>query len=121
MALEPSSYWGALPEVAALSGGRAQGFRVAPFLFRLSDRPEVRPNREVAEVVWFPLSELLGPSRQVDFDFQRGDQVYRFPAWDIDGRVVWGLTHRILSTLLELPERPIVLRGEPPQGRPGPR
>ena len=26
-----------------------------------------------------------------------------FPAWDIRGRIVWGLTHHILSTLLEVP------------------
>jgi 8-oxo-dGTP pyrophosphatase MutT (NUDIX family) len=101
--IAPGQLWGSLPTVAAMSG-RALGFRVAPFLFRLPARPETRLNHEVAELIWVPLGDLAGESLVTTFEYERTGDVLSFPAWNIDGRVVWGLTHRVLSQLLDLPE-----------------
>ncbi len=95
--------WGALPSVSAVSDGQSAGLSVTAFLFRLDARPSETLNHEVAELLWVPLEELQSGLYLSEFRYESARGARTFPAWDIRGRIVWGLTHRILSTLLELP------------------
>ena len=96
----------ALPVVATPT----TGFRIAPFLARLTvPVPWRRQEREVAEVVELPVAELARP--EVGAEEVRG-----FPTWPAPRRVrlwrvgrheVWGVTYRILEPLV-----PRLLGGE---------
>mgnify|MGYP001552628223 CR=1 FL=1 len=100
--LDTSHAWGALPVVGAMSGGTSAGFRVQPYVFRLPSRPHFTTNEaEVAELVWIPASEFMTGARETVFTFERGGVRFPLPAWDFDGRIVWGLTHRVLFTFLQ--------------------
>lgn len=76
--------------------GRTRRGLVASFVFLLDHRPPLTPEpAEVAEALWIPLPWL--------FD-QAGATTMRwagipFPAVDYEGRVIWGLTHRIVRVL----------------------
>ena len=86
---------GALPFVMT----RSQRVRVAPFVFMLEFPVAMRINREVAESFWVPLTELtrLEPQlREVHVD--EGDLAVF--SYDYQGRIIWGLTFRILNLLL---------------------
>ncbi|HYB84494.1 MAG TPA: CoA pyrophosphatase [archaeon] len=86
---------GALPFVMT----RSQRVRVAPFVFVLEFPVALRMNREVAESFWVPLTELtrLEPQlREVHVD--EGDLAVF--SYDYQGRIIWGLTFRILNLLL---------------------
>jgi 8-oxo-dGTP pyrophosphatase MutT (NUDIX family) len=88
---------GQLPEVQA----RPASFSIFPLVFALSAGPEPEPNpAEVQEVVWASLDHLRSPSARSDHEVIVEQQRHRFPAFDVDGRTVWGLTYRILGDLL---------------------
>jgi 8-oxo-dGTP pyrophosphatase MutT (NUDIX family) len=73
-----------LPLVFAVPGGA--GARVA--------------SPEVAEVHWTSLRHLRGADARKTHLFTRDDRPLAFPAFDVGGRTVWGLTHRILEDFL---------------------
>ena len=74
---------------------------VRPYVFALDRRPELTLNPEVAAARWIPLDLLLHPdtyhSVQLDIRGERRE----FPAYRLDDSVVWGMTERILSDLLD--------------------
>jgi 8-oxo-dGTP pyrophosphatase MutT (NUDIX family) len=87
------------------------GFRVAPFLGRLTGPPPVwrRQETEIAEILEVPLSTLADPSL-------RGEEVWELPGWPggrhvafyrIGPHKLWGVTYRIVEPLL-----PRLLAGE---------
>ncbi|HEX6041827.1 CoA pyrophosphatase [Longimicrobium sp.] len=94
---------GPVEPVWPLSGGRAPRILVRPFVFWVSAPVEVTPNHEVDETVWVPVSELRGPGAVTEHLLEiEGMGPMRFPAFGARGYVVWGLTHRILTTFLAL-------------------
>jgi 8-oxo-dGTP pyrophosphatase MutT (NUDIX family) len=77
---------------------------VRPFVFLVSDVIEPVLSPEVAGAFWVPLSVLLDRSVWRDARVRAGDvEISRF-AFHHEGYVVWGMTERILSGLLELLE-----------------
>lgn len=75
---------------------------VRPFVFLVSGVSEPVLSAEVAGAFWVPLSVLLDRSVWRDTTVKAGDvEVSRF-AFHHEGYVVWGMTERILSSLLEM-------------------
>lgn len=75
--------------------------RVATYVFVLDDRPAMTPHPdEVADALWVPLRRLLDPATAVPYHF--GDYEQPFPGLDLDGRVVWGMTHRTLAVFTRM-------------------
>jgi 8-oxo-dGTP pyrophosphatase MutT (NUDIX family) len=91
---------------------RTTGFRIAPFLARLTGPVPWRlQEREIAEVVEVPVAVLARPEA-------RAEAVRAFPTWPAPRRIqlwrvgrheVWGVTYRILEPLV-----PRLLGGEWP-------
>lgn len=75
---------------------------VRPFVFALTDRPDLAASSEVAEAFWVPIVELRDPAiyRELTLSVRGQDQLY--PAYHLSQGAVWGLTERILTPLLEL-------------------
>jgi len=81
------------------------GLIVAPFVFELNDPfPILTPNAEVAEIVWAQTGPLkngdMGAQHEIDW---MGMKV-KLPAFKIDDRVVWGMTHRMIVSMFDLIE-----------------
>jgi len=86
---------GALPLVTT----RSRRVQVAPFAFALEFPVTLRANREVAESFWVPLVELARlevRARAVHAD----EGTFEVPSYDYNGRIIWGLTFRIINLLL---------------------
>jgi 8-oxo-dGTP pyrophosphatase MutT (NUDIX family) len=78
--------------------GRLSRGTVACFAYVLIDRPRLVPDpREVAEALWVPLAHLTSSSAATRHRWGG----IPFPAIEFEGRIIWGLTHRILGTFLE--------------------
>jgi 8-oxo-dGTP pyrophosphatase MutT (NUDIX family) len=94
---------GPLPALPAVARGRPTGMTIVPFVFELTAEAELSYSDEVAEAVWVPLDPLLHGRLRTTFAVDRGggEQV-QLPAHDVDGRIVWGLTYRMLDSLFEL-------------------
>ncbi len=76
---------------------------VRPFIFGVPSRPRLSPNREVADAFWVPLGELRDPAIYRDTLLRVRGEERLFPAYHLAPHdLVWGLTERILTPLLEL-------------------
>ncbi len=74
---------------------------VSPFVFALPEVPALVPNEEVAETLWAPLGPVLRREGATTYRFTREGFYLDLPAIDVDGRIVWGLTYRMIEMLAE--------------------
>ena len=95
--VENAQLLGRLPELVAAP---AQ-LTISPLVFALDSglEPSANPD-EVAEVVWATLEHLRSPLAKSNHELSSRGQRHIFPAFDVRGRIVWGLTYRILGNLL---------------------
>lgn len=94
---------GALGSVPAMARGRPVGLTIAPFVFELTaDVPLVHAPGEVTESLWAPIEPMLRGERRGSVRYELGGQALSLPAFDVDGRMVWGLTYRMLESLFAL-------------------
>ena len=100
---ESGTLLGALHDVQAIARGRRQSMIIRPFVFHLASSVEIVPDRsEVVEAIWAPIPKMLDGSLSATHHFELDGQRYQMPAYDLDGRIVWGLTYRMLQQLFDL-------------------
>jgi 8-oxo-dGTP pyrophosphatase MutT (NUDIX family) len=99
--LQPSHLVGILPAEDATGRGSKHELSIHPFVFILDDFPEraFEPNHEVKDVLWTPVRPLLAGDRATTKRVTHEGQRWELPGWEVSGRVVWGLTYRMLSSL----------------------
>jgi hypothetical protein len=73
---------------------------VRPFVFALDGPPALSPNAEISATRWVPLATLADPGKRTTRPWRFLGVRWPAPAWDLDGDVVWGLTHQMLRALL---------------------
>lgn len=84
-------------------GVRIPAISIWPFVFRVDSRAVARvASPEVASVYWFPVKALLDPANRGTYPWTYGGVVRRFPCIRLEGRVIWGLTYRVLTRLFEV-------------------
>ncbi len=76
---------------------------IFPFVFGVPKNASAKASsREVDEVLWVPLSALRDPQAASTVEIHYGDADSRtFPCFRVQGRVIWGLTYRILTGFFE--------------------
>jgi 8-oxo-dGTP pyrophosphatase MutT (NUDIX family) len=77
---------------------------IFPFVFGVSPGTRAQVNsHEVDEVLWVPVGTLQRPETAgtVEIRYREGS-TREFPCWRVGGRVVWGLTYRILTRFFEV-------------------
>ena len=75
---------------------------VRPFVFLL-DRPALlRLSDEVADAAWVDLEELLSPSVWGNHDVEARGVRFTRPGYRLPHGIVWGMTERILTPVLDL-------------------
>jgi 8-oxo-dGTP pyrophosphatase MutT (NUDIX family) len=98
---------GTLDPLEAIALGKRQGFSVTPFVFLLEGSSNLSlDTSEVAEALWAPLDALARGEHRTSHTYRHGEVKREMPAFDVQGRVVWGLTHRMIVNLLDLARDP---------------
>lgn len=94
---------GKLDDLRAVSRGKPLDLIISPYVYTLDEPHPAIPNpREVKEAFWVPVRRLLeqhptlGPNATPQYT-EDG-----YPAFYVDGNAIWGLTYRIVGTLLEI-------------------
>jgi 8-oxo-dGTP pyrophosphatase MutT (NUDIX family) len=90
-------------ELGTLSIGspmRRLDMKVQPWVYKLTNRPEIRAGPEVQETFWAPVFKL--PSLRTSTEIEIRGIRREVDAFLVDGRVVWGYTHRVLNELLSV-------------------
>jgi 8-oxo-dGTP pyrophosphatase MutT (NUDIX family) len=90
---------GRLDTLPAVARGRRVGLTIAPFVFELTEQAPLLANYEVAEWIWAPLVPLFEGTNATTMPYEFEGQRIALPAFDVEGRVIWGLTYRMLETL----------------------
>ena len=77
--------------------------RIRPFFFFLPDfhheSTQFALNHEVDEVVWANLGQMRDGELDGVRPWSDGKRTYQMPAYDVRGRIVWGLTYKMLRQL----------------------
>ena len=94
--LEDHNFLGHLPIVTT----RNRQMRVLPVVFELKSPVSIRTNLEVAEAFWIASSDLEKLVLQDRTVKVEGGSL-TVPSYEYGGRVIWGLTFRILNLLLD--------------------
>jgi 8-oxo-dGTP pyrophosphatase MutT (NUDIX family) len=93
---------GRLDEVAPATR-RLPPISIHPFVFGVPGETEARvASREVNEVLWTPMDLLKDPAVSDTVDVPRDGESRLFPCFRVEGRVIWGLTYRILTRFIEI-------------------
>ncbi|MEZ4587651.1 MAG: CoA pyrophosphatase [Gemmatimonadales bacterium] len=75
---------------------------VRPFVFRVDRPPTLRPNYEVAHAAWVGIDRLTDASIYRGYRHAVAGATLVFPGYHLPEGVVWGMTERILTPLLDL-------------------
>ncbi|HZY93580.1 MAG TPA: CoA pyrophosphatase [Candidatus Bathyarchaeia archaeon] len=92
-------------ELGPLSLGypmRRTELRVQPWVYGLAQQPTVTTGTEVSEAFWIDAGELTAKNGTAQVSI-RGER-REIEAYTVEGRIVWGFTHRVLGELLQIPE-----------------
>lgn len=95
-----AEYLGPLSEVTAVARGRRLGLVIEPHVFVLEAPVQIRPNCEVQEALWIPLAFFLDGDNRSSMTYRVEGADWTLPCYRWRGRVVWGLTLRILDELI---------------------
>lgn len=93
---------GRLSDVMASARGRRIPLVISPYVYELQHDAPLTPNYEVAEVLWVPLSYFEDKKNRSQMDYRVAGMSMKLPCYRYEGRVIWGLTLRMLDELLEL-------------------
>lgn len=75
---------------------------VRPFVMAVSDLPPLELSSEVAEAFWVPLALLCRESSWLATPVQARGVIFDVRACHFEGRVIWGMTERIITQLVRL-------------------
>ena len=102
--LDRYRYLGALPEMPITRRGRPRMGWLQPFVYLCSpELPALRPQpSEVAAAMWIPVAHTTDPGNRTSVEMVDGPRRLVFPGIAYRGEVIWGLTYRVLGSLLEL-------------------
>lgn len=99
-------FLGALEPISTRGTG-LEPLSISPFAFSVESVPElVVDPHEVAGVFWVPLGPLLRGERNTSFEVARGAERWRMPGYEVEGRVLWGLSYRMLRSFFALLNEP---------------
>lgn len=74
---------------------------VVPTVFVLKHEVDVKPNEEVASYRWLNLEDFLSSNGKSTYKFNYDGRNIEMPSYLVGDYVVWGLTHRILTSVLK--------------------
>ncbi len=103
---ESATQLGALDDLPAIARGRPIGLVISPFVWLMQRPVTITPNYEVHEALWAPLEPLYRGDRATTIDYPYEGETLHLPGYDVEGRVVWGLTYQMLQLFFDR------LRGE---------
>ena len=75
---------------------------VTPFVFRVSELPELVPNHEVDDVVWVPLHFLMDHGNREPLDWEWKGQKMAPDSYLYESNRIWGLSLMMIDELIAM-------------------
>ena len=97
---------GPLDETRASARTRSIDMKIAPFVFVAPEAPDqMTLSPEVAAAYWISLTDLFDSTRASSVPMHHAGQTLLFPAIEVGGLTIWGLTLRMLRNFETLISR----------------
>jgi 8-oxo-dGTP pyrophosphatase MutT (NUDIX family) len=94
---------GQLDDLQAIARGKPQETVIRPFVFEVQRESPIQVDEtEVAEALWTPLLPLYRGEVDTVRPYQWHGAQIDFPAYDVGGRLVWGLTYQMLRSFFRI-------------------
>jgi 8-oxo-dGTP pyrophosphatase MutT (NUDIX family) len=94
---------GELSHVPAIAHGKPLPMVIFPFVFAVDGDPKLDPDTsEVQEALWVPISFLLDHQNRTSIEKRIAGVPMRLPAYHLEGRLLWGLTLRMIDELMDV-------------------
>ncbi len=94
---------GQLDDLQAIARGKPQETVIRPFVFEVQrESPLQVDDREVAEALWTPLLPLYRGEVDTIRPYKWHGTSIDFPAYQVEGRLVWGLTYQMLRSFFRI-------------------
>lgn len=106
---------GRLNALQARARGGLLPLYLTPFVFIQTRVAQVVVGDEARDAFRLPLAHAAGGALDADYDYPRDDVIVKLPSWRFEERVVWGMTHRILTELLDAGDGLWAPRTAPPE------
>jgi len=102
--LQQHAYIGQLDDLQGRHAGHPLGIVVSAHVYQLTQPVDLRPNYEVADLVWAPLSVFLDHRRSTEIRHPRApEQIFAGVVIDENKeQIVWGLTRRFLESFFQI-------------------
>jgi 8-oxo-dGTP pyrophosphatase MutT (NUDIX family) len=75
---------------------------VTPFIFQVTDLPELTPNHEVDDVVWVPLHFLLDEANREPLEWEWKGQKMATDSYLYDTYRIWGLSLMMIDEMISI-------------------
>src|SRR5262249_40189446 len=101
--LDPTAFIGSLPQMPIRRGRVDTGLALSSFVYYIG--PELapfRPNHEVADAYWIPLSPLWDPGNSTTLQLVLSGVPASYPAIRYLDNFIWGLSYRVLGLFAEV-------------------
>lgn len=97
-------YLGALPPIQITHRGKSRLGWLQPFVHLCSPHlPSLHLQRsEVAAGLWIPVTHLTDPANRTSVTLAENTRQLVFPGISYCGEVIWGLTYKVLKSILDL-------------------
>ena len=93
---------GRLDDVRAIARGRALPMAITPFVFFQTRADPIVLGDEAESFLWLPLDKVVSGRLSGKVPYKLGLVSMDLPCWRFEGYVVWGLTYRMISNLLQV-------------------
>ena len=96
---------GRLDAVQAVARGKILPMTITPFVFALEDVAAggaLALGPEAQAAFWLPLDDAARGALDGVYEWKLGPVPMSLPCWRYDGRIVWGLTYKMVAALLTL-------------------
>jgi 8-oxo-dGTP pyrophosphatase MutT (NUDIX family) len=117
LSLVGSRYLGRLDDLEGRPSLPSGGLVVSAHVYHDPDPDPLRPNHEVRQAFWFPVSDLRSSRRHVVYPHARyaGRELPGILVGAPDRHIVWGLTYRFLDVFLGAVGKPLPNRWADPR------
>jgi len=92
---------GALDPMQARARGEFLSMWVWPYVFELEREATFEIGPEADEAFWFPLQTAASGELDQPFSYEKDGARRELPSWHFEERIVWGMTHIMLTALIE--------------------
>jgi len=93
---------GRMDDQVAIAHGRTLPMAITPYVFAVNGDPTLTLGPEAREVFWLPMAAVMSGAIDGVRPYKMAGVEHKLPAWLVGEHVVWGLTHRMITRLLEI-------------------